>query len=46
MSVAARVELLHETRGAAGLGLTLRTVGLARSTRYDQQHRMPPFAAR
>ena len=46
MSVAAKVALMRETRGAVGLGLALRTVGLARSTWYYQPHRRQAYAAR
>lgn len=44
--MAAKVALIRETRGAGGLGLALRTVGLARSTWYYQPHRVPAYAAR
>jgi putative transposase len=44
--VAAKVALIREVQGTAGLGLALRTIGLARSTWYYQPHRAPPYAAR
>ena len=44
--MAAKVALLREVQGTAGLGLALRTIGLARSTWYYQQHRAPPYEAR
>ena len=44
--MAAKVALIHETRADAGLTLALRTVGLARSTWYYQQHRGLAYAGR
>ncbi len=44
--MAAKVALVREVEGAVGLGLALRTIGLARSTWYYQPHRAPPYERR
>ena len=44
--MAAKVALIREVHGVVGLGVALRTLELARSTWYYQQHRAPPYAAR
>ena len=44
--MAAKVALIREVQETGGLGLALRTLGLARSTWYYQPHRVPPYAAR
>ena len=44
--MAAKVALIREVHGVVGLGVALRTLGLARSTWYYQPHRAPPYAAR
>ena len=44
--MAAKVALVRAVQETAGLGLTLQTLGLARSTWYYQARRRPPYATR
>jgi putative transposase len=44
--VAAKVTLVRDVHGWAGLSLALRTIGLARATWYYQRHRRPAYAVR
>ena len=44
--MAAKVALVRAVQETAGLGLALRTLGLARSTWYYQELRRPPYATR